>query len=187
MAVNVKIVPVPGPSGPLGPTGPTGAIGPTGPVGPTGAASTVTGPTGPVYSPSEVTYTVDGGSAGTPPTFSGSPMFYGSYIKTGQSVTFRVNVDFDNITGFGTGQYYITLPFAAKYATDIRGGCLHDESTGYLYHISGHVDANSTQLNLYTTDVTGNTVRDYEFTSTEPITLNIADNFHIGGVYISTT
>lgn len=162
MAVNVKIVPVPGPSGPIGPTGP-------------------------VYSPSEVTYTVNGGSAGTAPTFSGSPMFYGSYIKTGQSVTFRINVEFDNITGFGTGQYYVTLPFTAKYGTQIRGGCLHDASTGYNYHISGHVNENSNQLNLYTTDVSGNVVRDYEFTSIQPVTLTTADNFHIGGVYISTT
>jgi hypothetical protein len=164
----VKIVPMPGLQGSTGATGATGA-------------------TGPVLSPTETSYTVTGGSLGTAPTFSGSPMFYGSYVKIGPSVTFRINVEFDNITGFGTGQYYLTLPFTAKYGTEIRGGCLHDESTGYLYHISGHVNANSNQLLLYTTDVQGSTVRDYEFTSTEPVTLVVQDSFHIGGVYIATS
>jgi hypothetical protein len=73
-----------------------GIPGPQGPKGDPGAdgSSTV----------AEQTYVVGGGTSGTQPTFTGSPLFYGSYASQGDLVHFRVNVDFDNITRFGTGQ-----------------------------------------------------------------------------------
>jgi hypothetical protein len=132
----------------------------------------------------EVEYTVTGGTEGTQPTFSGSPLFEGRYVRNGDMVLFDVQVDMDNITGFGTGQFYVSLPFPSKYPVDFRNGCLHDASTGYQYHISGHVAAQSNELMLFTTDTQGNNLRDYEFTSSEPITLATADNFHISGTYI---
>jgi len=137
-----------------------------------------------VAGPTEVEYALQGGTYGSDVNFSGTPLFEGRYVRTGDLVYFDVQVQMDNITFFGTGQYYVTLPFQSKYAVDIRNGCLHDASTGYQYHISGHVDAGGTELKLFTTDVQGNNVRDYEFTSTEPVTLATADNFHISGTYI---
>ena len=189
MATTVKVVPMPGPSGsgPTGPTGPSGSTGPQGPTGATGAAGAVgaTGPTGPASSvPTETSYTVSGGTLGTQPTFSGDPMFSGSYLKNGTWVLFRVNVEMDNITSFGTGQYYVTLPFTSKYGIQIRNGCLHRASNGNQYAISGHAAANSNQLLLWFTDGTG---QDQEFDHNSPYTLQVEDNFHIGGSYIATS
>jgi hypothetical protein len=148
-------------------------------------AVTVTspGPVGPA--PPTMTYTVGGGTAGTQPTFTGDPMFYGQYVRVGDLVHFEVQVDFDNITSFGTGQYYVTLPFASAQAIMFRSGCLHDADTGREYHISGHTNAASNEVWLFTTDITGQSVFDYPFDADEPITLTTADNFHISGAYIA--
>ena len=132
----------------------------------------------------EDSYTVLGGTTGTQPTFTGSPLFYGEYVKVGNIINFDIQVDFDNITSFGTGQYYVTLPFNAKKATTFRGGCLHDDSNGRQYAISGHVAAGSDQLMLFSTDKAGNSVIDITFEHNNPITLTTAENFHIAGSYI---
>lgn len=138
---------------------------------------------GPV--PTVENYTVSGGTAGTQPTFTGDPLFTGQYVRVGDLVHFEIQVDFDNITSFGTGQYFVTLPFNSLRAMMLRGGCLHDDDLNRQYHISGHVDAGSTTIQLFTTDITGQTVFDYPFTSIEPVTLTTADNFHIAGDYIA--
>lgn len=148
-------------------------------------AVTVTspGPVGPA--PTTETYTVSGGTDGTQPTFTGDPLFTGHYVRVGDLVFFDVQVDFDNITSFGTGQYYVTLPFPCHEAIMVRGGCLHDANTGLQYHISGHANKGSVNLTLFTTDISGQRLNDFEFTSTEPITLATVDNFHIQGSYIA--
>ena len=106
-------------------------------------ASGVVAYTSDIPSFAEVVYEIEGGTAGTQPTFTGAPLFSGSYIKTGSLVHFQIQVDMDNITNFGTGQYYLTLPFESKYGYMFRCGCLHDFNTGREYHISGHVYPNS--------------------------------------------
>jgi len=137
-------------------------------------------------SPSEVSYTVSGGTTGTQPTFDGDPLFAGAYVQQGPMVHFDVQVDFDNITSFGSGQYFVSLPTNAKYAKTFRDGCLHDASNSdRSYHISGHVDAGSNQVLLFTTDVQGNRLYDFAFEDGEPFSLTTADNFHISGFYIS--
>jgi hypothetical protein len=132
----------------------------------------------------EQEYQVGGGTAGTQPTFTGDPLFSGHYVILGSTIFFDIQVDFDNITSFGTGQYYLTLPFASKYGVMFRGGCLHDISTSRDYHISGHVFAGSDEMQLFTTDRSGNRIYDFAFEQGEPITLTTADNFHISGTYI---
>ena len=132
----------------------------------------------------EQTYTVAGGTSGTQPTFSGDPLFSGHCVILGSTIYFDVQVNFDNILTFGTGQYYVTLPFASKYGKMFREGCLHDNDTGREYHISGHVDAGSDEVQLFTTDRQGNRIYDFAFAYNEPITLTTADNFHISGTYI---
>jgi hypothetical protein len=92
----------------------------------------------------------------------------------------------DNITSFGTGQYFVSLPFPAKYAYKFREGCLHDISASRDYEIGGHVFANSTELLLSSSDAQGNTTYDVPFTSTSPVTVAIADNFHVSGTYIAS-
>jgi hypothetical protein len=165
----------------VGATGPTGATGSTGPTGATGS----TGATGAdLLASAEVTYTVGGGTTGVgavQPTFTGSPLFFGSYILTGALVHFRVNVDFTNITSFGVGQYYVTLPFNTKYDMITRSGHMHDASTGDSFTISGHTYANSSMMLL---SFIGSNGQDSAFDHNSPSTLTPQDDFHIYGSYI---
>jgi hypothetical protein len=108
-------------------------------------------------------------------------MFYGSYILQGELVNFRINVEFDNITSFGTGQYFVELPFQSKYGMMFRGGCLHRASNGNQYQISGHVLPGSDTLTLW---YTGSNGHDELFDYNSPYTLQVADSFHVAGTYI---
>jgi len=132
--------------------------------------------------PVETDYTVGGGSSGTQPQFNGAPLFDGSYVKHGPLVYFRVNVDMSNITHFGSGQYYVTIPFNSKYDYVTTSGHLHDHSTGKDYMIIGEVDAGSSQMNLFYTASNG---QNDEFTQSSPIGLQPADFFHVSGTYIA--
>ncbi len=133
-------------------------------------------------STAEGTWTVQGGTTGTQPTFSSAPMFYGSWLRIGNLVHFQIQVDFDNITNFGTGQYFLNLPFNAFVPYQIREGCIHDISTSRQYSIGGHVFGSSNQLLLNFIDTNG---RDTEFTYNTPFVLNAEDNFHIAGTYLA--
>lgn len=190
MANIVKIVPktitpaVVKIAGLVGPTGPAGSTGATGPTGATGATGPQ-GPAGPALSPVEVSYAVAGGTTnGTQPTFDGTPLFASSYVKIGAFVHFRVDVLMTNITNFGTGQYYVTLPFNAKYDTYMRNGQLYDASTSRSYSVSGHVTAGTNVLLLWSTASNGIEVA---FTSSVPFNLATADNFHISGDFITAS
>lgn len=132
--------------------------------------------------PTETTFVVNGGTLGTQPTFTGAPLFSGSYVKSGPMVHFQVQVDMDNITNFGTGQYYVDLPFPAKYGYQVKEGCLHDISTGKQYAIGGHVYAGNSQLALTFTNSNG---QDEAFDNNSPVALSTQDNFHIAGTYIT--
>jgi hypothetical protein len=130
----------------------------------------------------EVPYTVNGGSLGTQPTFNGAPLFAGSYTKTGNLVHFRVNVTMSNITNFGSGQYYVSIPFTSEYDVYVRNGQLK-HSSGDMYSVSGHALAGSNELRLYTTASNG---KEVAFTSSSPVGLNTTCDFHIFGSYFST-
>jgi hypothetical protein len=132
-------------------------------------------------------FTIAGGTLGTQPTFNGDPLFTGSYVKTGPMVHFRIDVDFDNITSFGTGQYYLDLPFAAKHNYEFTAGCLHDISATRDYPMTGHIYAGESRMLLKSLDASGNSAFAVPFTATAPITLAVADNFHISGDYIVDT
>lgn len=133
----------------------------------------------------ESDFAVSGGTLGTQPTFNGAPLFSGSYIKTGSLVHFQIQVDMDNITSFGTGQYYVDLPFPSRYSYKFREGCLHDISASKDYEVAGHVLAGQSRLYLSSTDTQSGTVFDIPFTHNNPTTLATADNFHISGTYTS--
>ena len=184
----IKIVPMPGPQGPggsgegpAGPAGPTGPAGETGPQGPAGNDGADGADGQDAETVSETSFTVNGGTLGTQPTFTGAPLFSGKYVKTGPMLHFQIQVDMDNITNFGTGQYFVELPFAAKYGYQFKNGCLHDISTGRQYAIGGHVYPESNQLLLTFTNSSG---QDEEFDHNSPVSLSTADNFHISGDYI---
>jgi len=158
--VNSAVVIPPG----VGPTGPTGPQGPEGPA------------------PEEESFIVVGGSLKTQPTFNGVPLFSGTYTKVGSLVYFQIQVDFENITSFGTGQYYVELPFVSKYGTMMRDGCLHRASNQNQYAINGHVAAGVKTLMLSYTSGTG---QDEVFDHNSPYTLQVEDNFHVSGTYIA--
>ena len=130
----------------------------------------------------ETAYEVEGGTInGNQPTFNGAPLFNASYILSGELVHFRINVDFDNITSFGTGQYYMSLPFTSKYDMYTRNGQLLDFSTGKSHPVSGHVVAGSDQMLLLTT---ANNADEVAFTSSVPFNLDVQDDFHVAGSFI---
>jgi len=133
----------------------------------------------------EQAFVVAGGTTGTQPTFSGAPLFVGSYVKTGSQVHFQIQVHFTNITSFGTGQYYMDLPFPAKYAYQLTAGTVHDVSLGQDYLVSGHIAVGESRIYLKSLDAQGNTAFEVPFTATSPFTLATADNFHISGDYIT--
>jgi hypothetical protein len=127
-----------------------------------------------------VSFTVAGGTLGTQPTFTGAPLFTGSYTKLGNLCHFQIDVDMDNITSFGTGQYYVNLPFPAEHNYLVSDGCLHDISANDQYSVMGHVVAGSNQLRLLSIASNGKHV---PFEHNVPVTLAIADNFHVAGTY----
>lgn len=129
-----------------------------------------------------VDYLPLGGTTGTQPTFSG-PAISGTYNRFGNMVHFSIIVEFANITNFGTGQYYLTLPYAAKTAYLFRDGCLHVSTGGAQFHISGHVGLGVNTLYLNFSDKVASGVQDVAFTSTAPVTLTTAGRFHIAGTY----
>ena len=130
-------------------------------------------------------FEVSGGTLGTQPTFDGAPLFTGFYIKVGSLVHFTIDVDFENITSFGSGQYYLNLPFASANNYQFAAGCLHDISTGRDYPIFGHVFASESQMLLKSIDAQGNAAFNVPFAQGSPITIATADNFHISGSYIA--
>lgn len=130
-------------------------------------------------------FTIVGGASGTQPTFSGDPLFSGSYVRTGALVHFQIQVEFDNITNFGTGQYYLDLPFTSKYNYQFASGCLHDFSNGREYPIFGHVFAGEKRVYLQSLDNQGSYTFQVDFTHTVPITLATTDNFHVSGMFVT--
>lgn len=130
-----------------------------------------------------LSYIPNGGTiGGTQPTFSGSPLFFGDYRIIGNIIHFVIRVDFNNITDFGTGQYYITLPYPALFDYQLRDGNLFDFSTNRKYNIAGHVYSGSVNLTL---NYIGTNGRDEPFTHQQPIQLTTDDNFHIAGTYFA--
>lgn len=171
-----------GSEGPAGPQGIQGEQGIPGIPGATGAQGPQ-GPAGSTLSPVEVSYVLGGGTTGvgaTPPTFDGNPMFYGSYVELGDLVFYNVKVVMTNITYFGRGQYYVTLPFASKHPHSSSNGRVTDFSSGRNYSLHGTTSAGSDQL-LLTYD---SGAQQIAFNYNSPVGLTTTDTFFISGTYI---
>ena len=122
---------------------------------------------------------VEGGTSGTQPTFSG-PVFTATYTRFGDMVYFAYSVDFTNILTFGTGQYYMTLPYSSRRPVTFSSGSLTDDSTGSVYSIIGQVATGSDVMILSYIKSNGETE---PFEHNKPITLTTADRFDITGTY----
>lgn len=132
----------------------------------------------------EVIFNVQGGTNGTQPVFTGNP-FSSRYVRIGKVITFFHFVNFNNIINFGTGQYYMTVPFPPADQIIFRSGSAYDASLNREYQISGHIEQGSTTMWLYATDVSGQRLFDYPFTFDTPFLLTNGDHFHISGTYFA--
>jgi hypothetical protein len=131
----------------------------------------------------ETVYEVQGGTDETQPTFNGDPLFSASYVRMSSNlVHFQIQVDMDNITSFGDGQYYVDLPFPAKHSYIFRDACLHDVSNPRQYQLSGHVLAGESRMTLW---YPGAGTQDQPFDYNSPALLTVNDSFHIAGTYIA--
>lgn len=127
-----------------------------------------------------VSYPVEGGTiGGTPPVFDPQDII-GTYNRIGNLVHFVVNVDFDGITNFGTGQYYVTLPYAPTTDYLFSSGHLFDYSTNNSYIMVGMVEAGSNVLKLF---YLGSNSQLATFEHNAPKTLTVDDHFDISGTY----
>jgi hypothetical protein len=120
-----------------------------------------------------------GGTNGTPPVFDPTDIT-GTFNRIGDLVHFAVAVDFTNVTSFGTGRYYLTLPYASKTKYTFSTGRFFDFSQSKAYLIVGTVQAGSSQLELFYLGSSG--ILD-NFTSTSPKALAPEDTFDIAGTY----
>ena len=120
--------------------------------------------------------------SGTGLTFTGTPAT-GSYIKIGNLVTVQIDVLFTTVTNFGSGQYYLTLPFASKYHTDVYGGSIHDITPSGTdhYSIKGHLSPSSTTISVWNLKSSS---LDEPFDHNSPFVLSTSDKFHMSFSYI---
>jgi hypothetical protein len=133
-----------------------------------------------ITTPETVSFVVNGGSLGTPPTFNGDPLFTGKYVKTGDLVYVEFEVDFSNITSFGTGQYFLDLPFPSKMDVSFDG-VLHDVSADDYYIMTGICESSSNRVKLF---YGGSNGQLQPFEQGSPKTLQTVDHFALHGSYI---
>lgn len=120
--------------------------------------------------------------SGTGLTFTGTPAA-GYYVKLGNLIQLHIDVEFDNVTNFGTGQYSLTLPFPSKFHTDVFGGSVHQIVNQGVDHFSikGHLSPSSTSISIWSI---GSSAKDEVFDHNSPFILNTTDKFHMAFSYI---
>jgi hypothetical protein len=119
--------------------------------------------------------------SGTGLAFTGTPAI-GTYVKIGNLVQVQIDVNFTNVTNFGSGQYSLTLPHPSKYHTDVYGGSIHNVgSTTDHYSLKGHLLPTSSTMTLWY--ISGSS-QDQIFDHNSPINLVTADKFYMSFSYI---
>lgn len=131
----------------------------------------------------------DGSVQSYSPVWSGTGLAYtgtpatGFYVKLGKLVLVQIDVEFDNVSNFGTGQYSLTLPFDSAYHTDVYGGSVHDITNQGVdhYSIKGHLSANSSSFTVWNIK---SSAADEPFDYNSPFNLATADKFHMSFTYM---
>jgi hypothetical protein len=120
--------------------------------------------------------------SGTGLTYTGDPVD-AFYVKIGNLVTVQIDVEFDNVTNFGTGAYSLTLPFPSKYHTDVYGGSIHKVVNQGVdhYSIKGHLTNGSTNFTIW---AVGSNAADQPFDHDSPVNIDTDDKFHMSFTYI---
>lgn len=108
----------------------------------------------------------------------------GSYTMiTPKICFFRIHVDFDNCTNFGTLGYQVTLPFNSVNTMRQADGSLHQTSGNTLYHIAGIVDGDSGASNIMKFYYSGSTT-DLIWKFNTPVGgTTVNSHFDISGTY----
>jgi hypothetical protein len=95
---------------------------------------------------------------------------------------FRVYIDFDTCTNFGTGQYQITLPIPSVQTMRQAGGSLHQTTGNSLYHIAGITDTTTSSV-IHKLYYSGSTT-DLAWKFNTPVgATTITSHFDICGTY----
>ena len=101
-------------------------------------------------------------------------------MKLGKMVTFRVKAVCTTVTNFGTGQYFLTLPFLPASDYVFRDGGFHDASTGNHHAIAADAEEDTLTMSLWHP---GSGAKDIAFDHNTPLALATADYFYISGTY----
>jgi hypothetical protein len=125
--------------------------------------------------------------SGTGLTLSSTTGITGDYVELGRLVFVNIYVPFTNVTNFGTGQYSVSLPFAAAKHTDAFAGSVHQTGTPtYHWSLKAHLITGSSTASIWYIGVSGNKARDTAFDHQAPFTLTTADLFHLSFWYEKT-
>jgi hypothetical protein len=171
-----------------------GLVGPKGETGATGPA----GPAGPAANPTAVRWSPNFHATGL--TFTGSnftyPTYNSYYVKAGQMVTFWIAVDLSTVTNFGTGQYFLELPFMPLAGTmnHFAGWCNVDptqnpDTAGHAILNVDHLAGTQT-LDLHYLKQAGGAnspIMEAIFKQGTPVTLTTSSKIYVNGTYIAAS
>jgi hypothetical protein len=117
---------------------------------------------------------------GTGLTYTGTPAT-GFYSRVGKMIFFTIQVNCTNVTNFGTGNYYLTLPSGLSPSIhNLVNGGLHHTASGDHYLLYLDVVPGTSTAELYYPQSNG-TMAEMDYNS--PHTLQTADYFYFSGMY----
>lgn len=187
-----------------GQPGPTGATGPGVPAGGT-AGQFLTKINGTDYNtqwtnpPTAVRWSPTFQATGLTFTGTGStyPTYNSYYVKSGQLVTFWIQIDMTTVTNFGTGQFKVDLPFAplATAANHFSGwlwvnpALPADDLNGHIQIVADHITGSQTLDFHWLQAATSNPkpVIETLLSQNTPVTLTTVSRLYVNGTYISAT
>lgn len=105
---------------------------------------------------------------------------YGTYMKYGRMVVTNIFIPFSEVTNFGTGQYFVTLPFNATFHQDVVAGSLHNTNAEAHYTVKGHLNDGSSSMSIW---YISGASRDEALDHNSPVALDTSDLFHMSFIY----
>lgn len=119
---------------------------------------------------------------GTGLTYTGTPTI-GFYSRVGKMITFFIRVNCATVTNFGTGFYYLTLPFTPDNHYLFQNGGIHHIASSRHYTFAGDCNGSSNTLELLVLTQHGSDLYFNQMKQSDPVTLNTNDWFYISGTY----